>query len=68
LAEIEAREAALTAKEEEYERLKGKEAELVEGLAALDTRYQEMEQELMERFATKERELLEKASGTQLPD
>ena len=65
-AEIEAREALLTAKEGEYEQIKSKEAELVKGLAALDMRYQKMEQELMERFATKERELLEKASGTQL--
>ena len=66
LAEIEMREAALTAKEEEYERLKSKETGPVEGLAALDTRYREMEQELMERFATKERQLLEKASRAPL--
>lgn len=66
LAEIEAREAALTAKEEEFERLKGKEAELDEVLAALDRRHLEMEQESMERIAIKERELLERASGTQL--
>ena len=66
LAEIEAREAVLAAKEEEYGRLKSKEAELVKRLAALDTRYQEMEQELTERFATKERELLKRASGAQL--
>lgn len=65
-AEIEMREAALTEKEEEYERLKSKEIAQVEVLAALDTRYREMEQELVERFATKERELLEKASRTPL--
>jgi len=64
LAEIEVREATLTAKEEEYERLKAKEIELTEGLAALGTRYREMEQELEERFAIKERDLLEKASRT----
>lgn len=55
LAEIEQREAALTAREEEYERL-----------AALGARYREMEQELIERSATKERELVEKASRTPL--
>jgi hypothetical protein len=63
LAEIELREAALTAKEEEYERLRGKEIGPVEGPAALDMRYLEMEQELI---ATKERELLENASCTPL--
>lgn len=55
LAEIEQREAALTAREEEYERL-----------AALGVRYREMEQELIDRSATKERELVEKASRTPL--
>ena len=64
LVEIEMREAALAEKEEEYERLKSKEISQVEGLAALDTRYREMEQELAERFAIKERELLEKVSRT----
>ena len=64
LAEIEMREAALTAREEEYERLRNTEIRPVEGLAALGTRYPEVEQTLMERFATKTRELLEKASRT----
>lgn len=65
LTEIEAREAVLIAKEEEYERLKSKEAELVKEHAAIDMRYQEMEQELMEKF-TKEKELSERVSATQL--
>ena len=64
-ADIEAREATLEEKEEEYEQLKNKKAKLVERLA-LDMRYQEVEQELMERFVTKERELLGKASSSQL--
>ena len=65
LTDIEAREAVLMAKEEEYERLKSKEAERVKGLAAIDMRHQEMEQEPIEKL-TKERELLGRVSGTQL--
>ena len=66
LAEIEMREAALTAREEEYERLKSKEIGPIKGFVALDTRYPEVEHSLMEGFATKTRELLEKASRTPL--